>query len=165
MMLFKKMIPHPLFSLALFVMWLLLVNSIAPGHMVLGFLFGIFIPHLTGSFWTERTNLCRPGLLLKLMFMVLLDIVTANLVVARLILVPRRVLRPGFIRLPLDVREPLAITLLAGIISLTPGTVSADLSSDRRHLLIHCLDLDDEGMLMTRIKHRYETPIREIFQC
>jgi multicomponent K+:H+ antiporter subunit E len=93
------------------------------------------------------------------------DIVVANLVVARLILGPTRNLRPAFIRLPLDLCSEFAIVVLANTISLTPGTVSADLSLDRRTLLIHALDVEDEAKTIAHIKYRYERPLKEIFEC
>jgi len=89
----------------------------------------------------------------------------ANLVVARLILGPVRRLRPAFIRLPLDLNNEFAIVLFTHSLSLTPGTVSADLSADRRFLLIHALDVEDEAQLVARIKQRYEAPLKEIFPC
>jgi multicomponent K+:H+ antiporter subunit E len=77
---------------------------------------------------------------------------------------PFRKVRPGFIVIPLDVRHPFAITLLASTISLTPGTVSANLSGDRRSLLVHSFDLADEAAAVAAIKNRYERRIREIFE-
>jgi multicomponent K+:H+ antiporter subunit E len=67
--------------------------------------------------------------------------------------------------LPLDVREDFTITLLASTISLTPGTVSADLSVDHRYLLIHALHVEDEAATIAQIKQRYEAPLKEIFEC
>ena len=55
--------------------------------------------------------------------------------------------------------------LLAGIVTMTPGTVSADLSDDRRTLLVHGLAIDDEAALIRSIKTRYEAPLKEIFAC
>ncbi|NIW85062.1 MAG: cation:proton antiporter, partial [Gammaproteobacteria bacterium] len=55
-----------------------------------------------------------------------------------------------------------ALTALASTISLTPGTVSAEIAPDREHILIHALDVDDEEALVRTIKERYEAPIREI---
>ena len=81
-----------------------------------------------------------------------------------LALVFRR-LRPGFVELPLDLTDEFAITLLASTISLTPGTVSADVSEDRRTLLIHALDVDDQDAMIRQIKQRYERPLKEIFEC
>jgi len=65
---------------------------------------------------------------------------------------------------PLDVRRPRSISLLAGIVTMTPGTLSAELSDDHRHLLVHGLDVDDPQALVAQIKTRYEAPIRELFE-
>jgi multicomponent K+:H+ antiporter subunit E len=64
---------------------------------------------------------------------------------------------------PLDIRDPNGILALAGIITMTPGTLTADLTEDRRFLLVHAFDVDDEAALIAQIKARYEEPLREIF--
>ncbi len=88
----------------------------------------------------------------------------ANVVVAQLILFRRpESLTPHFLVIPLDTRSPYAITILAGTITMTPGTVSADLDRDRRHLLVHALSIDDPEDAIRTIKQRYEAPLREIF--
>ena len=78
---------------------------------------------------------------------------------------PQLQLNPGYIRLPLDLADGFAITVLASTVSLTPGTVSVDLTPDRSALLVHCLDLDDPDALVAEIKQRYEEPLMEIFSC
>jgi multicomponent K+:H+ antiporter subunit E len=93
------------------------------------------------------------------------DIVVANLAVAKLILGPTKALQPGFIAYPLNLTGDLPITLLASTISLTPGTLSAEVSKDKEWLYIHALDLPNEQALIDEIKQRYETPLKEIFQC
>jgi len=62
-------------------------------------------------------------------------------------------------------QQDFSISVLASTISLTPGTVSADISPDRSTLLIHGLDVGDEQALIEHIRQRYEEPIREIFEC
>ncbi len=158
-----KWLPQPLLSLVLLLTWLLVWNSLALGHLVLGVIVGIAIPMFTASFWPDRPRVRKPGLLFKFAMTVLVDIVVANLTIAKRILTPRT-MRSQFVRLPLDLRGDFAITLLANTISLTPGTVSSELSSDRRSLLIHCLDLDDESALIATIKARYEAPLKEVFE-
>jgi len=160
-----KWLPQPLLSLLLLLTWLLLSNSSALGHVVLGALLGWLIPLLTVNFWPERTSIRKPGVLLAFIGRVLIDIVIANWAVAIIVLTrPSRSLRPALVELPLDLRSELAITLFANTISLTPGTVSADLAPDRSSLLIHCLDLDDEIALIADIKSRYEAPLKEVFE-
>lgn len=158
----EKYLPHPLMSLTLLIVWLLLVNSLSPGHILLGALFGLFIPMFTNAFWPERPHLARPFLILQFVFHLLWDIVAANLVVARTILSPRPKIRPAFVEYPVDLRNEFAVTILASVIALTPGTVAAGLSDDRRLILIHALDVGDPAELVARLKSRYEAPLLEI---
>jgi len=74
-------------------------------------------------------------------------------------------LQPGFVEVPLDLRDSFAITVLTSTVSLTPGTVSADVSEDRTRLLVHALHVEDPQALVAEIKQRYEGPIKEIFEC
>lgn len=161
----STVLPHPLLSLTLLLMWLLLNNSAEPGHLLLGSLFGLLLPLFTRRFWPERVGLRRPGLALGLVLKVLWDILVANFSVARVVLGPADRLRPVFVQVPLEVKSDFAITTLASVVSLTPGTVSADLAPDRRHLLVHALSEDQPEELVRTIKARYEAPIREIFSC
>lgn len=161
----KGWLPQPLFSLCLWLVWLLLGNTLAVGQVLLGALLAMVLPLISVRFWPDRPRLRRPLQLLRYLLVLLWDIIVANLVVARLILGPTRNLRPAFICLPLDLCSDFAIIVLANTISLTPGTVSADLSLDRRTLLIHALDVEDEARTIARIKNRYERPLMEIFEC
>lgn len=158
-------LPHPRLSLLLLVIWLLLNDSMAPGQILLGTALGFLIPLFTKRFWPEATELRRPFLALRLAGLVLYDIVIANFVVARIVLGPAADIKPTFVRVPLDVKGDFAVTLLMGVISLTPGTVSAELNADRRYLLVHALSEEDPDSLVRQIKNRYEALIKEIFPC
>ena len=171
-----KWLPAPLLSLLLFFVWLLLNNSVSAGHLVLAATLAIIIPLATSPFRTKQPLIIKPGLALRHLILVLYDIVTANVQVAILILGPTKKLTPGFIKVPLDLTHSMPITILASTVSLTPGTVSAEVlpwresfiegkGSEQRFLLIHVLDLKDEQTLINTIKQRYEAPIKEIFQC
>jgi len=96
---------------------------------------------------------------------VLYDILVANVVVARLILGRQESLRPAFVVMPLALHSELAISLLANTISLTPGTVSAYLSADRRCLVVHTLHTTAPEELLAIIRERYETPLKEILEA
>lgn len=162
----RRLLPHPLITLALTLVWLLLVNSVASGQIVLGLVLGWAIPLFTLRFWSETPRIHRPLILLRFIVRVLGDIVVANLTVARLILGRPERLRPAFVLMPLALKSDLAISLLANTICLAPGTVSARLTLDRRHLLVHTLDTADAERLVATIQSRYETPLQEIFeQC
>jgi multicomponent K+:H+ antiporter subunit E len=156
-------LPAPLVSLLLFVAWPVLNLSFSIGHLVLGAVLAVVIPWFTESVRDERAVLRRPAKAAKLALVVLWDIVVSNIDVARRILGPEDRIRPGFIWVPLDITDPHGIVTLAGIITMTPGTLSADLSEDRRHLLVHAFHLEDEAAVIESIKSRYEAPLREIF--
>lgn len=162
----QRLLPHPWLSLILMIMWLLLTNSLAPGHWLLGALLGWAIGRLADRWLVLGAfRLSRPDLILQLSIHVLFDIVKANVEVAIMVLGPTARLRPAFIVVPLDVEHELATTALISIVSLSPGTLCAELSDDRRALLVHVLDLEEEAALVELIKSRYETPLKEIFQC
>lgn len=161
----RRLLPHPLMTLVLTGIWLLLVNSAVPGQLALGLILGWTIPWFTRRFWPETPRIHRPFALLRFIARVLGDIVTANLNVARLILGRPERLRPAFFSVPLALKSDLAISLLANTICLTPGTVSSRLSLDRRYLLVHTLDAEEDlSTLAAMLKARYEAPLQEIFE-
>ena len=157
--------PYPYVSVVVLVLWPLLNSTLAPAHLLLGALLGWSIPLLCARLLGREIRLQRPLLALRLLITVLFDIVVANLTVARLILGPRAALRPAFVQVPLDLREPYAVFTLACIVTLTPGTVSSVISEDRRWLLVHALDVEDQAGLIAEIRERYERPLKEIFAC
>lgn len=161
----KKFLPHPLLTPLLALVWLLLNNTLAPGHLVLGLLLGWAIPWFTLGFWPDRVRIYRPGALWRFLAVFLYDVLVANLAVARLVLAGPQALHPMFVQVPLDIRNELGLSLLANTICLTPGTVSAHLSPDGRTLLVHALDCVDPDALIDTIKSRFEAPLKEIFEC
>lgn len=161
----RRWLPHPVTSALLFVVWLLLNHTLSAGHIVLGAALGFLIPLFTQRFFPESVYLRRPGTMLRFLAIVLWDIVVASVTVTRLVLGPVSRLRPRFVRIPVALDDDFALTALASTISLTPGTVSAEIAPDRAHILIHALDVDDEAALVRTIKERYEAPIKEIFGC
>jgi len=160
----KKLIPHPILSLALWVIWLLLNNTVAAGHMVLGAILALVIPLLTSGFWPEKVCIRHPVTLFKFIGVVIWDIVVANLIVAKLILGNKDTLQPKFMCIPLDIETPIAISLLANTISLTPGTVSCDVSEDHKTLFVHGLHEEDPEATVKDIKQRYEKPLKKVFE-
>ena len=131
-----RLVPSPLMSLVLAVIWPVLNQSWSLGHLFLGALLAVLIPLFTERLRADRPVLKHPGVMLRLFFIVLKDIITSNIDVARLILGRESAIRPGFVWFPLSITDPNGIVLLAGIITMTPGTLSADLSADRRYLQI-----------------------------
>ncbi|NVD36118.1 Na+/H+ antiporter subunit E [Marinobacter lutaoensis] len=163
-MLDRLSFPQPWLSLILFVTWQLLSDGISGGSLVLGFVLAWAIPQITQGFWPERPSFLNVWRMPRYLLRVIRDIVTASFQVAALILSGRRP-RPRFVCYPLELEHPLAISILASTISLTPGTVSADVSDDQRTLLIHALDADSDQQVIDTIRERYEQPLLEMFPC
>ena len=160
----RRLLPHPRLTLFVAVIWLGLANEISIGTLVMGLVLGLVLPVLTGPFWPDAPRLRAPLKILDYFCVVAWDIVLANLQVARLILrVPNDRLRSRYVAVPLALTSPEAITVLAGTITMTPGTVSAELSADGRALLVHGLDVPDPEALVADIKGRYEARLLEIF--
>ena len=165
MKLARRLFPHPLLTLLLTLVWLLLVNRYSLNSLLFGLFLGIVIPFITSPYWPDRPTLRNPLMVLEYFLIVLYDIVKANIVVARLILFKRNAdLHPAWVCIPLDLRTPEAITVLAATITLTPGTVSSDLSDHGHALLVHCLDAPDPDAVRDEIKDRYERRLMEIFE-
>jgi multicomponent K+:H+ antiporter subunit E len=162
--LFHWLLPHPLLTLLLALVWIILQNGFSAGMVVFGLILGIIIPRVSAAFWPERPGGFRAGKMLSYALMVMWDIMVANIQVAWIVLtVPNSKLKPAWIIIPLDLRQPEAITLLAGTITLTPGTVSADLSESGHYLLVHVLHTNDPDAERDAIKSRYEARLKEIF--
>ena len=160
-----RVVPAPLLSLALLALWLLLNRSLSPGNLALGAALGLAIPVLTAGLRPLPVRIRKPGTILRLAFTVMVDTTRSNFAVARLLLRPSsRRHAAGFVHIPLDVRDPNALAVLAMIVCITPGSAWAELSVDRSMLLVHLLELDDAATVAADIKQRYERPLMEIFE-
>ncbi|MCL6499408.1 MAG: Na+/H+ antiporter subunit E [Firmicutes bacterium] len=92
------------------------------------------------------------------------EISRANLRLAALVLNPMRANRPRFIRVPIRLRGDAAITALANLITLTPGTLTVDVAPDRSSLLVHVFDLEEEAATVAEIQNRLERAVAEVFE-
>jgi multicomponent K+:H+ antiporter subunit E len=160
----SRVLREPLTSATILAVWLLLNDTLHPAHVVLGLLLGVAVPRVTRPLRPDGPRVRRPGTIVRLAVVVGVDIVLANLEVARRILGPEARLTPRFFWVPLDIQAPYGIATLAALITLTPGTLSADVTADRRYLLVHGLDVRDVERTVARIKRRYEAPLREIME-
>ncbi|MDO9639838.1 MAG: Na+/H+ antiporter subunit E [Pseudotabrizicola sp.] len=161
----RRLFPHPLMSLLLFVTWMLLVNQFKIGSMVMALILAIIIPMLTAPYWPNRPPLKHVPRFAAYVLLVMWDIVKANIQVARIVLFMRNEnIRSGWIAVPIELKTPEAITILAGTITMTPGTVTSDMSSCGRVLLIHALHAPDPDSIIRDIKTRYEARLKRIFE-
>lgn len=159
-----KLLPHPVLTVTLVIVWMLLLNSFSVGGLVLALGLGWAIPLATSRYWPGVPRLRFGGRLAAYVLIVIWDIIVANVQVAWIILFRRNAdLASTWIVVPLELRAPEAVTALAGTITLTPGTVSCDVSADGRSLLVHCLNEPDPAGAVARIKRRYEARLMEVF--
>lgn len=161
----NRLLRFPILSAVLAAAWIALAGGFSVQHVLLAAILAITIPLVAAPFIDHLPKVTSVRAVLRLVVRVTWDIVLANVAVARLVLGPRDRLRPAFVEVPLALTHPQSIALLASIVTMTPGTVSAELVHDGRTLVVHALDCEDAGKLVTDIKQRYEKPLLEIFQC
>ena len=161
----RRLFPHPYLSAVLAVTWMLLVNRLAIGSFVMAAFLATAIPLATTAYWPNRPRIKRPFGLMLYVALVLWDVIIASLQVARIIMfMPHDKIKSAWIAVPVDLTSPEAITLLAGTITMTPGTLTADMTADGRVLLVHALHAPDPDATRDDIKSRYESRLKRIFQ-
>ena len=159
---FDRWVPHPLVSVLCGISWIMLAHSLDAGTLIMALLLAIVIPKLISPF-IDRTPNINWKEAIKLIFIVIWDIIICNINVAKLVLGPTKNLKPKWFRVPLDTQHEEVNTLLAMIITTTPGTVSAGIDQDRGDILVHALNTDDIEQEIKSIKTRYEQPLMQIF--
>ena len=158
-------LPYPLLSATLLILWLLLNQSVSVGHIVLGSVVAVLASWAMAALRPEKPRIRRPGVALRLLGMVLLDILRSNLAVGRIIVRSREPgVNAGFMTIPLDLRSRHGLAVLAIIITSTPGTIWVEYDAAKGTLLLHVLDLVDETVWIRTIKGRYERMLMEIFE-
>ncbi len=159
----RRLLPSLPLSVTVFVFWLLMNDQVSVGHALMGLVLALVIPPFAARLDREFARIGRISIIPRMLGVLVIDVVRSNITVARQVLGDEQAIHPGFIWLPLDIRNLHGIAALTSMITLTPGTVSAALSDDRRYLLVHVLNLDDPDAVIRDIKTRYEAPLMEIF--
>ncbi|MFA5678698.1 MAG: Na+/H+ antiporter subunit E [Pseudomonas sp.] len=161
-----RWLPRPFTSACLFVVWLLLNQTLHPAHLLLAALLAVVIPLLTTPLQPLGDPVMRkPMALVRLLSMALVEIVRSCFNVGRIILLVRSDgIRSQFIRIPLDLRNPYGLAVLSCLINSTPGTVWVEILPGSHELALHVFDLHDEAWWIDTIKTRYEKPLIEIFE-
>ena len=161
----KRLFPAPWLSLALWALWLLLNLSLSAGNLLLGAALAILAPVMFAPLRPLPVRIRRPGVILKLFFLVGRDVVASNIAVAWGVLrAGKNPPRSRFIKIPLDLRDANGLAALSMITTVVPGTIWSELALDRSVLLLHVFDLDDEVAFIEHFKTAYERPLMEIFE-
>lgn len=161
----NKILPAPYLSVFLLLIWILLFNSVSAGVLLLGVIFSLLIPILLRPAWPNFIRVKKPHLAVVYCFILLYDIIVANFKVAALIIARPRTIKPALLVFPLDMKEELPVTILASTITLTPGTVSCEITRGRKGILIHAFSEEDPEQVIETIRNRYERRLKEIFEC
>ncbi|QFR32857.1 Na+/H+ antiporter subunit E [Ancylobacter sp. TS-1] len=165
MSLIRKVLPHPLLFLALLAMWLLLMQSLSAGQLVLGAVVAFGGCWLMVALDPPPTRLRRPRAVARLAGRVFVDVFRSNIAVGRIILGgEERRTHSGFMSLRLDLTNSYGLAVLAIVLTCTPGTQWVHYDPSRGVLMLHVLDLVDEKEWVRIIKQRYEALLMEIFE-
>lgn len=156
----------PVLVLGLTALWLLLNQTLAPGQILLGVVLALALAWASSSLRPLRAHLRRVDVAAALMLVVFREVVRSNVGVARIVLglTRGRKVRSGYVRIPLDLRDPHGLAALAAIITSTPGTVWVGVSADGSTLTVHVLDLKDEEAWIRLVRTRFERPLMRIFE-
>ncbi|ALE88483.1 Na+/H+ antiporter subunit E [Pseudomonas versuta] len=161
----KRLFPAPWLSLALWLLWLVLNLSLSAGNLLLGAVLGFLAPLMFAPLRPLPIRIHRPGVIIKLFFMVGRDVLASNIAVARGVLrAGKNPPRSRFVKIPLDLRDANGLAALSMITTVVPGTIWSELALDRSVLLLHVFDLDDEAQFIEHFKTAYERPLMEIFE-
>ena len=161
----KRLLPAPLLSVALALLWLVLWDEHNAVVLIGAVAVGLFVPVLTQRLRPSTPRIRRPLVAMRLLLRITWDASRSCLEVAWLLLT-RRVARipSGFLRVPLQLQDKHALATLAVIVSAVPGTALAELAADRSAVLLHVFDTDGNEALLAHIDRHYQQPLREIFE-
>jgi multicomponent Na+:H+ antiporter subunit E len=158
------------YSIDLGLVWCFVTGNIS----IVNFLFGATISYVLliplRILYDNRMDHSLEVLILKIpslirYFMKLaIEIMKASIAVAKIIIQPKINIKPGIISVPIRVKTDLGITTLANTITLTPGTLTVDVSDDRSTLYVHCIDIDDIEKIRDSIKYDFEDFVMEAFE-
>ncbi len=161
----KRLLPWPLLTLSLIVMWLVLNRSLGLGQIILAVIFGIGAPALLAPLRPARPRVRHPLTVIRLILAVGHDVVESTIAVFLGVLRERRQpVRSAFVVIPLELRDPTALASLTRITTVVPGTVWCELARDSSAMMLHVWDVPDETAFIAFFKRRYEQPLIRIFE-
>ncbi|KZE68460.1 cation:proton antiporter [Fictibacillus phosphorivorans] len=149
-------------NLLIGVIWMFLSESYSFASFLVGFVIGAALLFLLNRFIPDSYYFKYVKAIAFLIFLFIKELILSNIEVLKWIYKPRLDFQPGILALPIDVKKNWEITLLANLITLTPGTLSVDVSKDQRFIYIHALDLPDVNETIVSIKDSFEKAIREV---
>jgi multicomponent Na+:H+ antiporter subunit E len=155
-----------LVNIILALIWAALTTDFKAENIAIGFGISFIILAITSHIWSteDKSYMYRAALIIKFILFLIWDMLSSNIRVARDVIKPRLNNKAGVIAVDLDVQSDLEITLLANIVAFTPGTLTLDVSSDRKKLFFHTMYADDIEGQREAIKNRIEKRIAGILE-
>nr|WP_321445034.1 Na+/H+ antiporter subunit E [uncultured Cohaesibacter sp.] len=153
-----------LVNILLALVWAAVSSSFTVPNLLFGFMLGMIVLFILREQIGTFGYLGRARRVGSLFLLFLTELMKSAFRVARLALSPKLNLRPGFIAYELTTDRDIEITILANMITLTPGTLSVDVSDDKKTLYIHAVNFDDLEVLRTEIREGFERKIMEAFR-
>lgn len=160
----KKVINWLMLPALLTVLWLLLNQTLAWSQIVLGAMLSLLLAWAAMALRPLRSHPKKPFVMISLFLKVVVDITKSNIAVFKIIWFKPANHTPGFIRIPLELKDPHGLAALACILTYTPGTVWSGYSDESGVMTLHVLDLEDTQGWIDLVKNRYERPLMEIFE-
>jgi len=148
-----------LLNIGLAVAWAAVTADFSEINLLFGFALGFLTLYLPRQLWPGTRYFARIPLTAMLVWMFIRELVLSSVRVAKVVIKPGLDMRPGIVALPLDLERDMEITLLANLVTLTPGTLSLDVSPDRRTLYIHAMDVGEAEAVKRDIKTSFEHAI------
>ncbi|PAV28984.1 Na+/H+ antiporter subunit E [Virgibacillus profundi] len=143
-------------------MWMFLNESYSAPGFIGGYLLGILLLFLLSKFIPGTFYLKKFFKIISLILLFIKELISSNIDIVKLVYTPNPEVEPGIFALPIEVKSNWEITLLANLISLTPGTLSIAVSNDNKQLFIHAMDIDDIEESISSIKNTFEKAIMEV---
>ena len=152
--------------LVLALVWVGLTSEVTLPAFVTGIIIGIIIMKIYGerSLRSLQINVRHIWPLIQLFFIFAYGLLVANLTVLVKVFSPKLNIKPGIIKVPIDIEGPFWITTLANMVTLTPGTLTVEVSADNKFFYVHCLNIDNEASVISSIKDTFEKKILEVYK-
>ena len=151
-----------LLNFTLAFVWMFLKTSYSPASFFVGYFFGLLIIYIFRRFFNSRFYLLRVVAVVNLIYIFTKELILSNIAVLKAVLRPKLNIKPGIFAFPTELKEDWEITVLANLITLTPGTLVVDVSNDNRILYVHAMDITDADEAIQSIKNTFEKAIMEV---
>ncbi|GIP59895.1 Na+/H+ antiporter subunit E [Paenibacillus woosongensis] len=144
------------------VIWMFLNNNWSASGLIVGYMIGLALIGLFGRFWPQGFYMRKVWAMIKLLALFIKELFKSSFVVIGQVLSPKLNIRPGIFAYKTELTGDWEVTILANLITLTPGTLTLDVSREGSTLYIHAMDIDDVDKLCSDIRSTFEKAILEV---